>query len=180
MSDLVGNPGDQFLTTRLKFCLTNQCCRSTNYGLCIQKFLREKYKSITVNILMFPFWHYCVLFQEPRKRILRHYVLSPDVYLCFRTPGSLLVDFYMFRTLCHNLATIHFLLMAFPAENLQSRECVGGHVVCSRRLIPYRFWPGLFQNYRFVEVNFDFNIAFTLRSRVFSLLMFTISLSHGL
>ena len=28
-------------------------------------------------------------------------------------PGPLLVDFYMFRTLCHNLDTIHKLLMMF-------------------------------------------------------------------
>ena len=32
------------------------------------------------------------------KRLLDPSVLSPDVYVCFRTLGSLLVDFYMFRT----------------------------------------------------------------------------------
>ena len=41
------------------------------------------------------------------KRLLDPSVLSPDVYVCFRTPGPLRVDFYMFRTLCHNLAIIH-------------------------------------------------------------------------
>ena len=35
-------------------------------------------------------------------------------FTCVSEPkGPLLVDFYMFRTLCHNLATIHSLLMMF-------------------------------------------------------------------
>ena len=41
------------------------------------------------------------------KRLLDPFVLSPDVYVCFRTPGPVLVDFDMFRTLSHNFATIH-------------------------------------------------------------------------
>ena len=35
-------------------------------------------------------------------------------FTCVSEPqGSLLFDFYMFRSLCHNLATIHLLLMMF-------------------------------------------------------------------
>ena len=41
------------------------------------------------------------------KRLLDPSLLLPDVYVCFRTPGPLLVDFYMLRTICHNLATLH-------------------------------------------------------------------------
>ena len=36
------------------------------------------------------------------------------VFACVSEPGGpLLVDFHMFRTLCHNLVTIHKLLMMF-------------------------------------------------------------------
>ena len=42
---------------------------------------------------------------------LLYYRLS---FACVSEPrGPLLVDFYMFRTLCHNLATIHKFLMLF-------------------------------------------------------------------
>ena len=41
------------------------------------------------------------------KRLLDPSVLLPAVYVCFRTPGTVLVDFNIFRTLCQNLATIH-------------------------------------------------------------------------
>ena len=35
-------------------------------------------------------------------------------FACVSEPrGPLIVDFYMFRTLCHNFATIHKLLMMF-------------------------------------------------------------------